>query len=448
MSQTQSSALHNERLDQPTGPARLATALAELTRLMRENQPDRLLGVIALAFVPDARLFRHSAETVHKLRLEASHQIRLLLRPQDQIYSISQREWLIILPNLLSNTAIKLAMHRLLDGLSKLSFEITGINPIPRLVIGSAKWPEDGSDSLFLVQSARIARLFAEQGGADIQCYTESMEGENDEQQMLLNNLRQALENNYGLTLHLQPQIDIANGRCIGAEALLRWQLKNGEWISPPNILEAIDRLGMRQKFNRWLLHQAMQIQLNLAEQGIEITLSLNLSASDLLDIELPDIINQALTTWEIPPERIVLEITETMMVEESGQVMDVLNRMRKLGLNLAIDDFGTGYSGMSYLQRLPVQEIKIDQMFIRQAAESETAREIITSVIQLTRKLKMSVIAEGVESAEILAIISGLGCQYAQGNYFSPPLAAPEFATWWQSNQKSPRVLPAQASI
>jgi hypothetical protein len=145
-----------------------------------------------------------------------------------------------------------------------------------------------------------------------------------------------------------------------------------GEWIAPPRILDAIDRLGMRQTFNRWLLHQATQIQLQLAEQGIDIVLSINLSANDLLDIELPDMIGQVLATWDIAPDRILLEITETIMVDESWQVLDVLNRMRKLGLHLSIDDFGTGYAGLSYLQRLPVQEVKIDQMFVRQAAESE----------------------------------------------------------------------------
>ena len=187
---------------------------------------------------------------------------------------------------------------------------------------------------------------------------------------------------------------------------------------------------------HRWLLHQATQIQLQLAEQGIDIVLSINLSANDLLDIELPDMIGQVLATWDIAPDRILLEITETIMVDESWQVLDVLNRMRKLGLHLSIDDFGTGYAGLSYLQRLPVQEVKIDQMFVRQAAESEKAREIITSIIQLATKLNMSVIAEGVETTEILGILSALGCRFAQGYLFSKALPMPAFIDWWQENQ------------
>ncbi|MBK7414983.1 MAG: EAL domain-containing protein [Dechloromonas sp.] len=438
---TKLSTRQTDRIDQTTGLPRMASALADLTQLMRDNQPNRILGVIALAVVPDAKLFRRSADSVHKLRIEASQKMRSLLRSQDRIYTISQREWLIILPNLISSSALTLAMIRLRDGLASIE-KFDGLSHLPRLAIGSAQWPDDSSDPLFLVQSARIARLFAEHGNADIQSYKPEMEVDSDDQQGLQNDLRQALHNNRELALYLQPQIEITTGRCTGAEALLRWQRSNGEWVSPPIILEAIDRLGLRQTFNRWLLQQATQIQLQLAEQGIDIVLSINLSANDLLDTELPDMIGQALATWDIAPSKFLLEITETMMVEESWQVMDVLNRMRKLGLRLSIDDFGTGYSGMSYLQRLPVQEVKIDQMFVRQVAESEKAREIITSVIQLATRLKMSVIAEGVETAEILGIISSLGCRFAQGYFYSKAIDLPEFINWWKTSQSAEALL------
>ena len=426
----------SDRIDQVTGLPRMPTALAELCGLIRENQPDRQLGIISLAVVTDPLLFRQSADALRRIRLEISQQIGQLLRPQDRIYAISSREWVITLPNLLSSAVLMLAMIRLRDGLAALPGRVDNPHFQPRIAFGSAQWPDDSSDPLFLLQSARIARLIAEQGGADIQTYNPAMESTGNEEHGLLDELRQALNNNQGLALYLQPQINIANGQCTGAEALLRWQRSSGEWIAPPRILDAIDRLGMRQTFNRWLLHQATQIQLQLAEQGIDIVLSINLSANDLLDIELPDMIGQVLATWDIAPDRILLEITETIMVDESWQVLDVLNRMRKLGLHLSIDDFGTGYAGLSYLQRLPVQEVKIDQMFVRQAAESEKAREIITSIIQLATKLNMSVIAEGVETTEILGILSALGCRFAQGYLFSKALPMPAFIDWWQENQ------------
>lgn len=420
-----------DRVDLATGLPRMAGALADLGQLMRENRPGRILGVMALAVVPDSQLFRRSTDSVNKLRIEASRHISTLLRAQDRIYAISQREWLIVLPNLISSAALTLAMIHLRDGLTALD-GLDGLTHLPRLAIGSAQWPDESNDPLFLIQSARIARHFAEQNSNNILSYTPEMEGETEDEHALLNELRLALHNNSGLTLYLQPQVEIASNKCTGAEALLRWQRNNGEWIVPQSILEAIDRLGMRQVFNRWLLQQATQIQLQLRENGIDIVLSINLSANDLLDIELPDLIAQSLATWDIGPEKILLEITETLMIEESSQVMDVLNRMRKLGLRLSIDDFGTGYAGMSYLQRLPVQEVKIDQMFISQVATSDKAREIVTSVTQLATRLKMDIVAEGVESAEVLSMIASLGCRFAQGFHISKPVALPEFIAWW----------------
>ena len=425
-----------DRIDPTTGLPLIASALADLPKMIRENGADRQLGIISLAIVPDPMLLRLSADSIHKLRVLASREIQATIRPQDHLYTVSQKEWLVVQPNLISSAATMLAMIRLRDNLTTLASHSGSISHQPRLALGAAIWPDDGDDAIFLVQSARIARLLAEQGSPDIRTYHAAMESDGENEQGLLADLRQALSDNQGLTLYLQPQVEIASGRCIAAEALLRWQRSNGEWVAPPRILEAIDRLGQRQTFNRWLLHQASQIQKQLGEHDIDITMSLNLSANDLLDVELPDMIGQALATWDLTPQSFLLEITETMMIEESWQVMDVLNRLRKLGLRLSIDDFGTGYAGMGYLQRLPVQEVKIDQIFVRQVVDSEKAREIIAAVIQLASKLKMTIIAEGVETKEALAELQLLGCRFAQGYLFSPALALPDFISWYKANQ------------
>jgi len=428
----------SDRIDPTTGLPLISCALADLPKTIRENEADRWLGIISLAIVPDPQLLRHSTDAIHKLRILASREIQAAIRPQDRVYSGGQEEWLIIQPNLISSAAPTLAMIRVRDSLASLAGRSEGVSHLPRLALGAAICPDDGEDALFLVQSARIARLFAEQGSPDIRTYQPAMETEGKDERGLLADLRLALIGQHGLRLHLQPQVDATSGRCIGAEALLRWQRGNGEWVAPPRILEAIDRLGQRQTFNRWLLHQAPQIQKQLLEQGIDIALSLNLSANDLLDVELPDMIGQALATWDIAPQKFLLEITETMMIEESWQVMDVLNRLRALGLRLSIDDFGTGYAGMGYLQRLPVQEVKIDQIFVRQVVASDKAREIIASVIQLASKLGMSVIAEGVETTEILDELKRLGCRFAQGYLFSPALSLPDFIVWCKANHAS----------
>lgn len=431
MSGTRFKTRQSDRTDRVTGLQRLPAALAELPALMRDNTNERLLGIISVAVVPDTLFMRHSLDAVHRLRVEASRRIRATLRPQDRLYAVSQREWLIALPNLISPAALTLAMVRLRERLQAMTQDTPGISHLPQLALGAARWPQDGNDPLFLVQSARIARLVAEQSGEEMRDYAPEMESESDDERRLLEELRGALRDRHGLQLFLQPQIAIANGRCHGAEALLRWQRDNGDWVPPPAVLDAIDRLGERQRFNRWLIQQAIQSQLSLRAQGILIKLSVNLSANDLLDPELPEMLGQTLATWELPADSLILEITETMMVEESWQVVDVLDRLRQLGVSLSIDDFGTGYAGMSYLQRLPVQEVKIDQMFVRQARDSDKAREIITSIIQLASRLNMTIVAEGVEDAETLQLLADLGCRSAQGYFYARPMPLDDFITW-----------------
>jgi EAL domain-containing protein (putative c-di-GMP-specific phosphodiesterase class I) len=146
----------------------------------------------------------------------------------------------------------------------------------------------------------------------------------------------------------------------------------------------------------------------------------------------------QALSTWEIKPGAVQIEITETVMVEETKGVMDVLQRIRNLGIDLSIDDFGTGFSGMSYLKNLPVQEVKIDQSFIGQIANSAKDREIADSIIQLAHRLGMEVVAEGVETPEAARIVSELGCDRLQGWLYSKALALPDFMAWYQARRST----------
>jgi EAL domain-containing protein (putative c-di-GMP-specific phosphodiesterase class I) len=194
----------------------------------------------------------------------------------------------------------------------------------------------------------------------------------------------------------------------------------------------------LRIEFTRWLLQQAMQVQSHLRAEGVNVLLSVNLAAHDLLNDELPDLIAQTLTTWELAPECLLFELTETLMIEDTDQVMGVLLRLRKMGFHLSVDDFGTGYASMSYLQRLPVQEVKIDQSFVRYAESSERDREIIASLVQLAHRLDMLVVAEGIETAETAAIVAKLGCDRGQGYLYGKGMPVDEFIPWWHSNENA----------
>lgn len=421
-------------VDHVTGLPRLPAARVDIAQQAKQLAPRRCIGIISFAILPDPTLFRLAPEADRSLRVEITRQLANALRPQDKLYAADHWEWLIILPDLPSGAPLLLGMMK---------FEALFAHPLPfgvesfmvlRVACGGALLPDDGEDPRHLIQSSRIACLSAKRAGSGHATFDPAMEHIDKAQQQLLVELPRALAGAPGLSLHLQPQIDLSDGSCIGGEALLRWQSQSGEQIPPDRTLAAVEHLGLRSTFNRWMLQQAIQSQHRLQAENIAVILSINLSANDLLDPELLDLIKQTLATWEVSPESLLFELTETQMIEDTEQVIDVLRSMRNLGFQLSVDDFGTGYASMSYLQRLPVQEVKIDQSFVRHAEASARDREIIASIVQLAHRLGMLVVAEGVETVETARIVAQLGCDRAQGHLYAPAMPLAEFIDWWRS--------------
>lgn len=411
-------------------------ARSDIARLLRQRVAgDAPFGMIAFGLANSPQLLRLDPEFAQQLRHGIGEAARACLRPQDRLYLLGPWEWLCVLPSMIGVPALPLAMLRL-RGTIEAWYAANGIEQIPVPDCGASCWPDDGSDAGYLIQSARIALLASLAGQGPMARYRPAMEQHEPSLIRHDQQLQAALANNHGIALFLQPQVDLRTGHCYGAEALLRLHAGDGTCLPPHRVLESVARLGLRPAFNRWLFQHAAQIQASLREQGIDIALSVNLGASDLLDIELPDLLEQILATRDIVPASLVLEITETNLVEESLPVTEVMLRLQALGLALSIDDFGTGYSGLGYLQRLPVQEVKIDQSFIRQADVAGAPREIIASVSQLAGRLGKRVVAEGIESEAIKQAVLELGCHCGQGYLFSPPLALADFIGWWQRHQ------------
>lgn len=425
--------LADQRIDQATALPRLPGALVDIARQMQRLAPERCIGIVAFTVLLDPPLLRLAPEADHKLRMEITRRLAGVLRPQDHLYSADHWEWLIVIADLPSSAPLMLAMMKL-STLFDEPLTASDSRLMLRTACGGALCPDDGTDPRHLVQSSRIACLAAVQQGIGHAAYAPAMERVDKSQQSLLAELPRALASNAGLSLYLQPQIDLHTGHCIGCEALLRWRLQTGEDISPNRTLATVERLGLRSTFTRWLLQQAIQIQNRLRAENIGITLSVNLSANDLLDAELPDLIAQTLATWSMPPECLLFELTETQVIEDTEQVIDVLHRLRRLGFHLSVDDFGTGYASMGYLQRLPVQEVKIDQSFVRHAEASERDREIIASVVQLAHRLGMVVVAEGVETEKTAEIVAGFGCDRAQGYLYAAAMPLDDFIDWWHA--------------
>lgn len=414
----------------------LALALNEMPALAKHSVNSGL-GVIVFLVHPDSALYRLSPESSQRLHQEIIGRLRALLRETDRLYSLGNWEWLIVLPGLRSSATMTMAMLRLRRLGDEPGLVVDGLVLSPMISCGAAIHPDDGEDALHLVQSARIARLSAERHGSDGALYHADMEALDDRLKSFDQELRTAFFGELGLQLYLQPQIEARSGRCVGAEALLRWRRANGEWVPPPELLAAIERLGLRQRFNRWLFNTVGQIAHRLVASSIGIRLSINLSANDLLDPEVPDLLDQSLKTWNVDPQAIRIEITETSMVEDTESTIAVLLRLRKLGVSLAIDDFGTGYSGMSNLKNLPVQEVKIDQSFVFNVVASKRDQEITRSIIRLSHRLGLQVVAEGVETLEAAQLLTAMGCEWLQGYLFSKALPLDLFMTWFQDRAR-----------
>jgi EAL domain-containing protein (putative c-di-GMP-specific phosphodiesterase class I) len=345
---------------------------------------------------------------------------------------------LIVLPDLASAAVLTLAMLKFEQVFNEAPLEIDGIELPVRVVCGAAISPDHGRDAFHLLQSACIAGLVAGRSDSGSQVYSLSMEERSPSLASLERDLRDTFTGGNELELYLQPKVHVASGECRSAEALLRWRNSAGQWVAPPVVVSLIDRLGMRHRFNRWLFQRAAQILHGLRMEGLEVDISINLSATDLYDAEVPDLISQALSTWDVSPQRLCLEITETSMIEDvaGDSVSAVLGRLRQLGLSLSIDDFGTGFSGMSRLKSLAVQEVKIDRSFVIDLPTSSRDREIAASIIDLSHRLGVEVTAEGVENEHTATLLAEMGCDHIQGFLYSKALPVDHFVAWMRTRE------------
>jgi EAL domain-containing protein (putative c-di-GMP-specific phosphodiesterase class I) len=235
--------------------------------------------------------------------------------------------------------------------------------------------------------------------------------------------------------LHYQPKLTIATGKIDGVEALVRWQHPQRGLLYPDKFLSLAEAAGLMPALTTVVLDQALRQCAAWRAEGVELTVCVNLSASDLLDTELPTLIQALLTNLDLPASALHLEITETVLLSDTDTIIPVLERLDAAGLRVAIDDYGTGYSSLAYLAKLPVHDLKLDQSFIKtmdgERNGARRAAAIVTSTIALAQGLGLGFIAEGVETESSLAKLTALGCETVQGYYLSRPLPADKLLTW-----------------
>ena len=307
--------------------------------------------------------------------------------------------------------------------------------------IGIAASPEHGQDVDALLSRAEVAMYAAKQRRAGAVIYQAELEPDSSSSLTLLGELRQAVDQGE-LRLFLQPKVSLKTGRVVGAEALVRWEHPVRGVLPPRGFVPFAEQTGFVRLLTGWMLEEVTRTARQLADLGLDVKLSVNLSTRDLMDQALPERFQALIEHHGVAADRLVLEITESAIMDDPRRAQMTLERLHGMGLRLSIDDFGTGYASLAYLKALPVDELKIDRSFVQDMARDGHDAKIVLSTIELAHSLGLTVVAEGVEDEAAWRHLASLGCDEAQGHLVARPMPAVEFPGWasgWQA--------PAQAS-
>ena len=264
--------------------------------------------------------------------------------------------------------------------------------------IGAAVYPEHGDDVDTLIQRADIAMYLAKETRSGYEVYDAARDRHDTRRLALLGELRQAIENDQ-MVLHFQPKADLASGKLMGAEALVRWQHPEYGLLPPDEFIPLAEPTGLITPLTMFVLDKALSYQHDWRLRGYELSVAVNVSVRSLYDNHFVHDVQRLLQKWRTPPNTLVLEITESMMMVDPSRAAGILSKLSVAGVQISVDDFGTGYSSLSYLKRLPVSEIKIDKSFVLNMAEDPDDASIVDSIIDLGKNLGLRVVAEGVES-------------------------------------------------
>lgn len=318
--------------------------------------------------------------------------------------------------------------RRMLD-VMRHPFTLDGMGFSIQCSIGVSLYPQDGRSLDELIKQADTAMYrVKERGRGSFGFYQPQMNANLLERMQMEHAMRHALENQR-MSVHYQPQVDMASGRIIGAEALLRWTDPDLGCVGPGVFIPLAEETGYIVPLGAWVLEQAVQEAVRWKQAGTPIVVSVNVSALEMRQPDFIERLTRVLRENELPAELLELELTESILLQDAQEAAQRLEVVAALGVALAIDDFGTGYSSLAYLKNLPIHKLKVDQSFVRGLPDDEGDHAIVSAIVYLGRSLRLCVVAEGVETLAQRAALQQMQCDQYQGYLCSPALPAPEFA-------------------
>lgn len=367
--------------------------------------------------------FGHAAGEVLLQRVQ--EMVAAALRPGDRVDRVGDADFLIVLPHLPTPQHSELAAARLQQVFAD-GFLLDQQPVRVEVVIGIVVAPEHGTNADQLLRRVVQAGEASSASVQGVAVFRQDRDGDPVPHVALY----EAIRNNR-LQAYLQPILDIASGRLVAAESLARWLGPGGDIATPTRFIAVAEQTGLITPLTRWSLNTSAQYAAQLARHCQRpIAMAVNLSPRALAERGMVEQILEALNLWEVDPQHLILEITETTVMQDPEASVPQLKRLRDHGLRIAIDDFGTGNASFTYLRHLPLTELKIDHSFVTGLHTSKRSEHLVDAMISLAHKLDLRVVAEGVDSAETLARLAALGCDFGQGYFLGKPQPVAQFLT------------------
>ncbi len=399
---------------------------------------ERLVAMLMM----DLRRFKEVNDTLghrcgDQLLQQVGARLRAAMFPNDSVARLGGDEFGILLPRMAAMDDIEIVARKILNTLEA-PFVIEGIPIVVETSLGAVVAPEHGTDADILLQHADVAMYLARETGASYALYDPARDPHNPRRLALMAELRHAIENNQ-LQLHYQPKIEFATGGTIGAEALLRWRHPKTGVIPPDQFIRFAENTGLIRPLTDWVLSAGMRQCSSLLSNGAMQHVAFNVSARSLHDLRFPNMVDKLLKASGFPPEKLMLEVTESAFMVDLQRTVETLAVLNHMGIQISIDDFGTGFSSLNYIKKLPVNEIKIDKSFVIDMSSNENDLSIVRSIIDLGHNLGLKVVAEGVETKETLDLLGTFGCDQAQGFFIGKPRPYEQLQDWLATSSWQP---------
>ncbi|WP_337992936.1 putative bifunctional diguanylate cyclase/phosphodiesterase [Enterovibrio qingdaonensis] len=377
-----------------------------------------------------------------QLLLEAAKRFKSVLPPHALLARTSNDQFMIACPGM-SQLEAEMQANQLRMCLEE-EFYIEDNDILTSCAIGIAyRYIEDMRADELLRHADTASHKAKVLGSRKVVAYNQTMQEQLNHKKELERAIRKAI-NNDELQLHFQPQVDLRTRQVVGVEALVRWESTNGAVISPDIIIQTAEETGLMQRLGHWVVDTALkQYSHMLDERCAPKCIAINVSGHEFQDGYLADYVIRSVNRYDIPPSRVQIELTEQVFIENLERNQHILNRLTTSGISLAIDDFGTGYSSLAYLKHFPVNTVKIDRGFIKDLPQSKDDLVICQAVVSMANLLQLKVVAEGVETIDQQELLRNIGCNFAQGHFYYPPMPADDLIALLKK-QRAGRLYPA----